>query len=131
MWNKKRTASECYELHDWYPYAKAMGLLEGKGLGGIYWIRLAKKTFHYRKGGSPVIYIGASESNIRRRLKTRLEKRDRQGICNVEQGSLLELEVSLDFVLDRAIVRSWEQTFPGAFRDKYDEVSKCNTLQLQ
>lgn len=128
---RREEGSGYYEPHDWYPYDRAIELLEGKGLGGIYWIRLVKKTFHYREGESPVIYIGASESNIRRRLKAHLEKRDVQGVCIVEQASPSELEVGFEIILDRAIIRSREQALLGAFQDEYGELPKCNGLRLR
>jgi len=36
MRSGKEEGSGYYEPRDWYPYDKAMELLEGKGLGGIY-----------------------------------------------------------------------------------------------
>jgi len=131
MRSGKEEGSGYYEPRDWYPYDKAMELLEGKGLGGIYWIRIARGTVHYRKEESPVIYIGASETNIRRRLKAHLEKRDERGVCIMEQAPPSEPEVGCEIILDRGSVRSREQALLGAFQDQYGELPKCNSLQLR
>ena len=131
MRSGKEEGSGYYEPRDWYPYDKAMELLEGKGLGGIYWIRIARGTVHYRKEESPVIYIGASEKNIRRRLKAHLEKRDKQGICIMEKAPPSELEVGFEILLDPAVVHSREQALLGAFQDEYGELPKCNSLRLR
>ena len=98
-----------YEPQEWYPYGRAIELLEGKGLGGIYWIRFAKRTFRYCEGESPVIYIGASRNNIGRRLKAHLEKRDKQGVCIMKEACPSELEVAFVILLDPARIHSREQ----------------------
>jgi len=103
MRSGKEEGSGYYEPRDWYPYDKAMELLEGKGLGGIY----------------------------RRRLKAHLEKRDERGVCIMEQAPPSELEVGCEIILDRGSVRSREQALLGAFQDQYGELPKCNSLQLR
>ena len=114
---------EYYEPRDWYPYLKAMELLEGKGFGGIYWIRL--------KGKGKVIYIGKSEVNIRRRLKEHLQKRDEPGKCIMQQASVEELEVGVEVVLERSLVHQREQELLGAFQKKFGKLPECNSFRLR
>ena len=114
---------EYYEPRDWYPYLKAMELLEGKGFGGIYWIRL--------KGKGKVIYIGKSEVNIRRRLKEHLQKRDEPGKCIMQQASVEELEVGIEVVLERSLVHQREQELLGAFQKKFGKLPECNSFRLR
>jgi len=121
---------EYYEPRDWYPYLKAMELLEGKGFGGIYWIRFGK-AIPYPKGKSRVIYIGKSEVNIRRRLKEHLQKRDEPGKCIMQQASVEELEVGVEVVLERSLVHQREQELLGAFQKKFGKLPECNSFRLR
>ena len=120
-----------YEPHTWYPLKKAIDLLEGKGVEGIYWIRLAHKAISYPKGKSQVIYIGKSERSIRQRLKRHLEGRDPQGACILSQSPAEDLEVGFELIPQREEIFTKEQLLLKAFRKRFGDLPQCNRMILR
>jgi len=128
-------SSSYWEPKQWFVYEEALRRLVGSGCGGLYWVRLPSQSepVRYRKGESPVLYIGRSV-NLYQRLKNHKEERTEVGRLIYKRAKELgikkpwqELEVGLEILLLSAgELGEEERKLLTGFVEKFDSLPEIN-----